>query len=63
MLVLERKLGQGIYIGGNVRVILVEIRGDRVKLAIDAPRAVSVHRDEVQRRVDAEGGRGRAPGA
>ncbi len=48
MLVLSRKIEEGIVIGGDVRVVIVDIRGDKVRLGIQAPRAVPVHRDEVQ---------------
>lgn len=47
MLVLSRKKNEGITIGNDVRVIVVEIRGDKVRLGIDAPKDVAVHRDEV----------------
>lgn len=46
MLVLTRKQGEQIQIG-DVTVTLVAIRGDRVRLGIDAPRDVAVHRREV----------------
>ena len=47
MLVLSRKVDQVVVIGGNVRVMVVEVRGDKVRLGIDAPRDVPVHREEV----------------
>lgn len=47
MLILSRKCGQRIYIGDNVTVEVLEIRHDRVRLAIDAPQEISVHREEV----------------
>jgi carbon storage regulator len=47
MLVLSRKLNQSIVIGDNVRVVVVSIDRDTVKLGIDAPREVPVHRNEV----------------
>lgn len=47
MLVLSRKKNEGIEIGGDVKVIVVEIRGDKVRLGIEAPKEVSVHRSEV----------------
>jgi carbon storage regulator len=47
MLILTRKLGEGIRIGDEVVVRLVEIRGGQVRLGIEAPRAVPVHREEV----------------
>ncbi len=47
MLVLSRKTNESIVIGENIVVTVVEIRGDRVRLGIEAPRAVSVYRREV----------------
>jgi carbon storage regulator len=47
MLVLSRKKDEKIVIGDNISIMVVEIRGDKVRLGIDAPRDVSVHRREV----------------
>lgn len=47
MLVLTRKRNQSIIIGDEVEVTVLEIRGDQVRLGINAPRKVSVHRREV----------------
>lgn len=47
MLVLSRREGQSIVIGGNVVVTVVSVRGDHVRLGIEAPRSVAVHRQEV----------------
>lgn len=44
---MSRKLGECIVIDNNVRVTIVEIRGDKVRLGIEAPREMSVHRQEV----------------
>lgn len=49
MLVLTRKLNEQIDIGVDVRVTVVEIRGGRVKLGIDAPTSVNIARTEVSR--------------
>jgi carbon storage regulator len=49
MLVLSRKLGEEIIIAGNIRVKVVGIQGNRVKLGVVAPEEVAVHREEVQR--------------
>lgn len=46
MLVLSRKQNEGIRIG-DVQVVIVEIRGDKVRLGIEAPASVPVHREEV----------------
>jgi carbon storage regulator len=47
MLILTRKLGEGIRISDDVSVKIVDIRGGQVRLGIDAPRSVPVHREEV----------------
>ena len=47
MLVLSRQRDESIVIGDNVIITIVDVRGDRVRLGIDAPREVSVHRREV----------------
>jgi len=57
MLVLTRKIDQGIMIGDNVKVIIVDVRGDQVKLGIEAPREVVVHREEIYREIQAENAR------
>lgn len=54
MLVLKRKQGQGIDVGENVRIILQEVRGGQVKLAIVAPRDVRVKRSEIANTISRE---------
>ena len=51
MLVLSRKNNQSIIIGDDVVVTVVEIRGDKVRLGVEAPKSVPVHRDEVYRAI------------
>jgi carbon storage regulator len=50
MLVLTRRLGEEIIIGDKIRVSVVTIQGDRVRLGIDAPQSVCVDRAEVHER-------------
>ena len=47
MLVLTRKINESVMIGDEVEVCLLEIKGDKVRLGIKAPRSVAVHRKEV----------------
>lgn len=47
MLVLTRKVGESIQIGENVRLTVLSIQGKHVKIGIQAPRDVSVHREEI----------------
>ena len=47
MLVLSRQRDQSIIIGDNIVITVVDVRGDKVRLGIDAPKEISVHRQEV----------------
>jgi carbon storage regulator len=47
MLVLSRKINQSIMVGDNVRVVVVAVDRDQVKLGIEAPREIAVHRSEI----------------
>ena len=53
MLVLTRKVDQSIMIGDNIRIVVVDVRGDQVKIGIDA-REIMVHRHEVYEDIQAE---------
>ena len=54
MLVLTRKAGESIVIGSDVVVTVIELRGGQVRVGIDAPREVQVHREEVYEEVRRE---------
>lgn len=54
MLILTRKLGENIRIGDKIRIVILDIKGGQVKLGIDAPPSVSVHREEVYERIREE---------
>ena len=54
MLVLCRKRGERVVIGSNIELTVVDIRGNKVRLAVDAPRDVSIHRQEVYQRIQVE---------
>ena len=47
MLVLSRRIGEKLVINKNITLTVVDIRGDKVRLGIDAPRDISIHREEV----------------
>lgn len=51
MLVLTRKLGEGITIGSDIRVVVLEVKAGQVRLGIEAPSAVQVHRDEIYAKI------------
>lgn len=57
MLVLSRHRDESIVINGNIRVMVVEIRGDKVRLGIEAPAEIEVHRQEVFEAIEREGRR------
>ncbi len=54
MLVLTRKLNESIMVGDDVKITIVDVKGDQVKLGITAPREVAVHREEVYREIQKE---------
>jgi carbon storage regulator len=54
MLVLTRKLGERIAIGDDISITLLEIKGSQVKLGIEAPKSISVHRQEIYERIREE---------
>jgi len=47
MLVLSRKKNESIMIGDDAEIVIVDVRGDRVRLGITAPSKISVHRKEI----------------
>ena len=47
MLVLSRKPGESIIIGDDIKVTLIEIKGDNIKVGIEAPKEIPVWRDEI----------------
>ncbi|WP_283818599.1 carbon storage regulator CsrA [Jatrophihabitans telluris] len=47
MLILTRRVGESIVVGDDITVTVFEVRGDAVRIGIDAPRSVQVHRQEV----------------
>ena len=54
MLVLSRKINQSIVIGDNIEIMLVDIRGDQIKLGINAPKNVKIFRKEVYEEIESQ---------
>jgi len=51
MLILTRKLGENIRIGDRIKIVLLDVKGGQVKLGVDAPPNVAVHREEIYERI------------
>ena len=56
MLVLSRRLGETLIIGDDIKITVLGISGNQVRLGIAAPKEVTVHREEVYRRIQEEQG-------
>jgi carbon storage regulator len=54
MLILGRREGESIIIGDDVKVTITKIEGNQVKIGIEAPREIEVHREEVYQRIQDE---------
>ena len=54
MLVLTRKSGEGIRIGDDIKIVVVEVREGGVKIGIEAPLRLSVHREEIYKKIQEE---------
>lgn len=54
MLILTRRKGEVIQIGPNIEITIAEIRGDQVKIGIQAPKNIEIHRKEVYLQIQAE---------
>jgi carbon storage regulator len=55
MLVLTRKIGQSIVIGDDIEVVVLEVRGEQVRVGIRAPKATTVHRKEIYDQIRIDG--------
>lgn len=59
MLVLSRKRNESIIIGDGIKITIVDIRGDKVRVGIEAATDVSVHREEVYLAIQRENNKGK----
>lgn len=55
MLILTRRIGETLMIGDDVAVTVLGVKGNQVRLGIDAPKDVAVHREEIYERIRSEG--------
>ena len=60
MLILTRRIQESIMIGDDVTITILSVRGNQVRLGIDAPKSVEVHRDEIYHKVKKERGNNEA---
>ena len=51
MLILTRKVGERVLIGDDISITVLSVRGNQVKLGVQAPKEVSVHREEIYQRI------------
>jgi carbon storage regulator len=61
MLVLSRKKNESIIINDDITIVVVEIRGDKVRLGVEAPKEIPVHRNEVYEAIRRNQGQNNAP--
>ena len=56
MLILTRRVGETVMIGENVTVTVLGVKGNQIRLGVDAPRDVAVHRQEIFEKIQGGGG-------
>lgn len=54
MLILTRRVGESLMIGDNVTVTVLGVKGNQVRIGVNAPKDVAVHREEIYEKIQAE---------
>lgn len=61
MLILTRRVGETVMIGNEVTVTVLGVKGNQVRIGVNAPKDVSVHREEIYERIKREEDQGQSP--
>lgn len=61
MLILTRRVGESLVIGDNVNVTVLGVKGNQVRIGVNAPKEVAVHREEIYQRIQRERSGGADP--
>lgn len=57
MLILTRRIGETLMVGDNVSITVLGVKGNQVRIGVNAPKDVSVHREEIYQRIQREKGK------
>ncbi|NDH40645.1 MAG: carbon storage regulator [Gammaproteobacteria bacterium] len=63
MLILTRRVGESLMIGDDVTITVLGVKGNQVRIGVDAPKEVAVHREEILNRIEAATGSAAEPEA
>jgi carbon storage regulator len=57
MLILSRRVGEAVKVGENISITVLSVKGNQVRIGVDAPKDIAVHREEIYQRIKIEGER------